>query len=305
MKPDYPPLPRPGTEVYALPGGPPQGVKRPSAGVTTHILPGFRTTLSFTIFYLSLIVIIPLIALILRPWEKGIDAFLGVITDRRVLSALWVSFSLAFYAAVVNLFAGLMVAWVLTRYRFPGKALLDAFVDLPFALPTAVAGISLCTLYAANGWVGQWLAQLGIKVAYTPLGIFVALVFIGLPFVVRSVQPVLADFDAEVEEAAITLGATPFQTARRVIIPALAPALLTGFSLAFARAVGEYGSVIFIAGNMPFISEISPLLIVIKLEEFDYAGAASVALIMLLISFSILAVTNAALLWLGRRGRTA
>jgi sulfate/thiosulfate transport system permease protein len=301
MKPDYPPLPRPGTEVYALPGGPPQGVKRPSA--STHILPGFKTTLSFTVFYLSLIVVIPLVALIIRPWEKGLDGFVSVLTDKRVLSALWISFSLAFYAAVVNLFAGLVVAWVLTRYRFPGKALFDAFVDLPFALPTAVAGISLCTLYAANGWVGHLLAPLGIKVAYTPLGIFVALVFIGLPFVVRSVQPVLADFDAEVEEAAITLGATPFQTARRVIIPALAPALLTGFSLAFARAVGEYGSVIFIAGNMPYISEISPLLIVIKLEEFDYAGAASVALIMLLISFSILAVTNATLLWMGRRGR--
>jgi len=305
MKPDFPPLPHPGTEVYALPGGPPQGVKRPSVGGRSRILPGFKTTLSFTIFYLSLIVIIPLIALAIRPWEHGLSGFINVLTDTRVQHALWLSFSLSFYAALVNLFAGLVVAWVLTRYRFPGKGLFDAFVDLPFALPTAVAGISLCSLYAPNGWVGQFLEPYGIKVAYTPIGIFIALVFIGLPFVVRSVQPVLADFDAEVEEAAITLGATPFQTARRVIIPALAPALLTGFSLAFARAVGEYGSVIFIAGNMPNVSEISPLLIVIKLEEYDYAGAASVALVMMMISFAILAVTNAALLWLGRRGRTA
>ncbi|WP_083811439.1 sulfate ABC transporter permease subunit CysT [Asticcacaulis biprosthecium] len=270
---------------------------------TNRVLPGFKVSLGFTIAYVSLIVLIPLAALAARPWEHGWAGFWSVLTDGRVLASLRLSFVTAAAAATLNLFVGMIIAWVLTRYKFPGVKILDAFVDLPFALPTAVAGIALCTLYATNGWVGSLFAPFGIKIAYTPIGIFIALVFVGLPFVVRSVQPVLADFDAEVEEAALTLGASPFQTAVRVILPGLAPALLTGFSLAMARAVGEYGSVIFIAGNMPYVSEITPQLIIIKLQEYDYAGAASVGLIMLLWSLVILAVINAAQLWLFKRGR--
>ncbi|WKL58836.1 sulfate ABC transporter permease subunit CysT [Asticcacaulis sp. ZE23SCel15] len=282
----------------------PEGFKPPKATHRTqHVLPGFHASLGITLTYLSLIVLLPLVALVLRPWEAGLDGFIRTVTDVRVVKALQLSFTTAFWAAVVNLFAGLIVAWVLTRYEFPGKKIIDAIVDLPFALPTAVAGVSLSSLYAPNGWVGSLFDPMGIKIAYTPIGIFIALVFIGLPFVVRSVQPVLAEFDAEVEEAALTLGATPMQTAIRVILPSLAPALITGFSLAFARAVGEYGSVIFIAGNMPYISEISPLLIVIKLEEFDYAGAASVAIAMLALSFTILLATNFVQVLLSRRGR--
>ena len=281
----------------------PEGFKPPRTDLhSTRVLPGFKSSLTLTLTYLSLIVLIPLAALVARPWEHGLEGFLFVLTDPRVIASLRLTFGVAAAAALLNLFVGLIIAWVLTRYAFPGKRLLDAFVDLPFALPTAVAGIALCTLYAPNGWIGALLAPLGIKVAYTPLGIFVALVFVGLPFVVRSVQPVLAEFDAEVEEAALTLGASPIQTAVRVILPSLAPALLSGFSLALARAVGEYGSVIFIAGNMPYVSEITPLLIVIKLQEFDYAGAASVALVMLLLSFVVLIIMNALQLWLGRQG---
>ena len=281
----------------------PEGFKPPRTDLhSTRVLPGFKSSLTLTLTYLSLIVLIPLAALVARPWEHGLEGFLFVLTDPRVIASLRLTFGVAAAAALLNLFVGLIIAWVLTRYAFPGKRLLDAFVDLPFALPTAVAGIALCTLYAPNGWIGALLAPLGIKVAYTPLGIFVALVFVGLPFVVRSVQPVLAEFDAEVEEAALTLGASPVQTAVRVILPSLAPALLSGFSLALARAVGEYGSVIFIAGNMPYVSEITPLLIVIKLQEFDYAGAASVALVMLLLSFIVLIIMNALQLWLGRQG---
>ncbi len=284
----------------------PEGFHPPKAAAhTARVLPGFKSSLTLTITYLSLIVLIPLAALIARPWENGWSGFWFVATDPRLLASLRLTFGVAALAAVLNLFVGLLIAWVLTRYSFPGKRLLDALVDLPFALPTAVAGVALCTLYAPNGWLGQIFGLAGIKVAYTPLGIFVALVFVGLPFVVRSVQPVLAEFDAEVEEAARTLGATELQTAIRVILPGLAPALLSGFSLALARAVGEYGSVIFIAGNMPYISEITPLLIVIKLQEFDYAGAASVALIMLGLSFTILIAINAVQLWLNRRGQGA
>ena len=266
------------------------------------ILPSFAPAMGFTLFYLSLIVLVPLAALIARPWEHGWSGFWTTVTDPRVLAALRLSFGAAFLAAALNTVTGAIVAWVLVRYDFPGRRLADAMVDLPFALPTAVAGIALATVYAPNGWVGGLLAPLGIKVAYTPLGVFIALVAVGLPFIVRSVQPVLEDFDAEVEEAAHSLGARPWQRARLVILPAIAPALVTGFSLAFARAVGEYGSVIFIAGNMPMRSEIAPLLIIIKLEQFNYAGAASVGLAMLVLSFAALLVINLIQLMLARRG---
>jgi len=267
------------------------GFKRPS------VLPGFGMTLGFAVAYLSIIVLLPLSALVLRPATLGLEGFLGVLTDSRVLAALRLSFGAAFIAALVNAFFGLIVAWILVRYEFPGKRIVDALVDLPFALPTAVAGIALATIYAPNGWIGGLVAPLGIKIAFTPLGVLLALVFIGLPFVVRSLQPVLQDLDKEVEEAAVSLGANRAQTFRLVILPALMPALLTGFALAFARAVGEYGSVIFIAGNMPLVSEIAPLLIVIKLEQFDYAGAAAIGVIMLAASFLILLVINLVQRW--------
>ena len=270
----------------------PDDFKAPGLHVRTRVLPGFRITLGLTVFYLSVMVVIPLIALIARPWEHGLTGVMFVLTDPRVLHALWISFSIALAAAFVNVFAGLAVAWSLTRYSFPGRRLLDAFIDLPFALPTAVAGIALSSLYAGNGWLGQALNAVGLKVAYTPLGIFVALVFIGLPFIVRSVQPVLAEFEAEIEEAAQTLGANGWQSLTRIVLPALMPSLVTGFSLALARGVGEYGSVIFIAGNMPYVSEIAPLLIVIKLQEFDYAGAAAVGVVMLALSLLILVLLN-------------
>ena len=267
------------------------------------LLPGFRPALGFTLFYLCLIVLLPMAALVARPWEHGLGGFIHTVTDPRVLAALRLSFSAAFAAAAINAVMGLIVAWALVRYEFPGKRLADALVDVPFALPTAVAGIALAAIYAPNGWVGGLFAPLGIKIAYTPLGVFVALTAVGLPFVVRSVQPVLQDIDAEVEEAALTLGATTRQRAFKVILPAVLPALITGFSLAFARAVGEYGSVIFIAGNLPMKSEIAPLLIIIKLEQFDYAGAASVGLAMLILSFASLLVINLCQLVLARRGR--
>ena len=266
------------------------------------ILPGFAPALGFTLFYLSVIVLIPLAALIARPWEHGVAGFWHTVTDPRVLAALRLSFTASFAAAVVNVVMGLVVAWALVRYDFPGKRLADAAVDLPFALPTAVAGIALATIYARNGWVGSLFDPYGIKIAYTPIGVFVALVAVGLPFVVRSVQPVLQDFEAEIEEAALTLGAHPWQSAVRVIFPAILPALITGFSLAFARAVGEYGSVIFIAGNMPMKSEIAPLLIIIKLEQFNYAGAASVGLAMLTLSFLALLAVNLVQLHFARKG---
>jgi sulfate transport system permease protein len=264
---------------------------------TPSVLPGFGLALGVTLFWLSALVLIPLVALIARPWELGWDGFWTVATSPRVVSALRLSFGAAFIAALINLIFGSIVAWVLVRYQFPGKKLLDAFVDLPFALPTAVAGIALTTLYAPNGWLGAPLDALGLKVAYTPLGVVVALTFIGLPFVVRTVQPVLEDLDQETEEAAATLGATRLLTLTQVIFPQIAPALATGFTLAFARAVGEYGSVVFIAGNLPLKSEIAPLLIIIKLEEFDYAGAAAIGVVMLATSFVLLLVINIAHRW--------
>jgi len=267
---------------------------RPSA------LPGFGLTLGFSVTYLSLIVLIPLAVLVWRAGTLGLDGIWHVATTPRVLAALEVSFVTSALAALLNAVFGTVVAWVLVRYDFPGRRLLDAAVDLPFALPTAVAGIALAALYAPNGWIGALFAAWGIKIAFTPFGIFIALVFIGLPFVVRTVQPVLQDLDREVEEASATLGARRGQTVFRVVLPALMPALITGLALAFARGVGEYGSVIFIAGNMPFVSEIAPLLIVIRLEEFDYAGAAAIATTMLAISFVTLLIINS-IQALGRR----
>jgi sulfate transport system permease protein len=266
------------------------------------VLPGFGPALGLALLYLSLIVLIPLAALIARPWEHGLAAAWRAIADPRALAALRFSFSMALAAAVINAVMGLAVAWVLVRYAFPGRRLLDAAVDLPFALPTAVAGIALTAVYGPHGWIGGLLAPLGVKIAYTPLGVFIALAAVGLPFVVRSVQPVLQDLDAEVEEAAITLGASAWRRAVSVILPTVLPALVSGFALALARAVGEYGSVIFIAGNMPMRSEIAPLLIVIKLAQFDYAGAAAIGLAMLAISFSVLIAVNLLQLALARRG---
>ncbi|MDZ3836516.1 MAG: sulfate ABC transporter permease subunit CysT [Rhodospirillales bacterium] len=261
------------------------------------VLPGFGPALGFTLAYLSLIVLIPLAALVLRPVELGFAGFIAAVSEPRVVAALQLSFGASLIAASVNAVFGLIVAWVLVRYRFPGKRLVDALVDLPFALPTAVAGVALTALYAPNGWIGSLLAPLGVQVAFTPLGIVVALVFIGLPFVVRTVQPVLQDIEREVEEAAASLGASRLQALVRVILPAILPALLTGYALALARAVGEYGSVIFIAGNMPMVSEIAPLLIVIKLEQYDYAGAAAVGVAMLIIAFVMLLVLNLLQRW--------
>ena len=261
------------------------------------VLPGFGLTLGFALFYLSVIVLIPLAALLLRPWELGVDGVIAAVTAPRVVAALQLSFGAALIASLINAVFGLIVAWMLVRYDFPGKRIIDALVDLPFALPTAVAGIALTTLYAPNGWIGQYLEPLGIKVAYTPLGVVFALTFIGLPFVVRSVQPVLADLEKEFEEAAASLGATRAQTFRRVIFPAVLPSWLTGVALAFARAVGEYGSVIFIAGNMPMVSEIAPLMIITKLEQYDYAGATAIALAMLILSFVLLLAINALQGW--------
>ena len=257
-------------------------LKRPSA------IPGFGLALGFTLTYLSLIVLIPLAALVLKSATRGFEGFWEVVTGPRTLAALDLSFFISLFAATVNAVFGVIIAWVLVRYRFPGRRLLDAFVDLPFALPTAVAGIALTAIYAPNGWIGSLFEPFGIKIAYTRLGIAIALIFIGLPFVVRTVQPVLEEFDRELEEASATLGANRRQTVFRVMLPTLMPAILTGFALALARAVGEYGSVIFIAGNMPFYSEIAPLLIIIRLEEFGYAQAAAIGAAMLIISFGIL-----------------
>jgi sulfate/thiosulfate transport system permease protein len=264
------------------------------------VLPGFGLSLGFTLFYLGLLILIPLSTVFLKTASLTRSAFWDTVTGPRALAAYRLSLGASCIAAAINLVFGVLVAWVLERYRFPGRRLVDAFVDLPFALPTAVAGIALATLYAKNGWIGRWLDPLGIEVAYTRLGVVVALTFIGLPFVVRTVQPVLADLDPEVEEAAASLGANRLQTFGRVILPELVPAALTGFVLAFARALGEYGSVIFIAGNMPMKSEITPLLIMIKLEQFDYAGATAIALVFLVASFTLLLLVNL-LAW--RRGR--
>jgi sulfate transport system permease protein len=265
------------------------------------VMPGFGLSLGYTIFYLSLIVLIPLAGVFFKASQLGLDGLWNVVTSARVASALKLSFGAALVAASLNAIFGLLVAWVFVRYDFPGKKLLDAAIDLPFALPTAVAGIALTALYAGNGWIGQYLEPLGIKVAFTPLGVIVAMTFIGLPFVVRTVQPVLEEAEKELEEAAASLGATRWQTITRVILPAVLPALLTGYTLSFARAVGEYGSIIFIAGNLPLKSEIAPLLIIIKLEEFDYAGATAVAATMLVISFFLLLIINLLQAWARRR----
>jgi sulfate transport system permease protein len=267
------------------------------------VLPGFPLALGLTLAYLGVIVIIPMAALVLKPWSLGIEGVWRELTDPRVLAALRLSFGTAALAALLDAVLGLIIAWTLVRYEFPGRKLIDAVVDLPFALPTAVAGIALTTLYAPNGPLGELAARIGIKTAYSPLGIFIALVFIGLPFVVRAIEPVLEDLDREVEEAARTLGASDIQRIAMVVLPALTPALISGATLAFARAVGEYGSVIFIAGNMPMRTEIAPLLIVIKLEEFDYAGAAAIGLAMLLISFGSLLAINGLQSYFARRGR--
>lgn len=266
------------------------------------VLPGFGLTLGLTLFYLSLIVLLPLAGLFIRSASLGVSGFIAAALDARALAAYRLSFGMAFAAAVINAVFGLLVAWVLVRYRFPGKRLLDGFVDLPFALPTAVAGIALAALYAPNGWIGQFFQMAGIRVAFTPWGVLIALVFIGLPFVVRTVEPILQDMDSEVEEAAISLGATRTQTFWRVLFPALLPALMTGFALAFARGVGEYGSVIFIAGNLPMVSEIAPLLIVTKLEQYQYEGATAIGAVMLVASFAILLVINLLQRWARAQG---
>jgi sulfate transport system permease protein len=261
------------------------------------VLPGFNLALGFTLLYLSLVVLIPISAAFIRTAELTLPEFWNVVTTPRVLASYRLTFGASFAAALLNAIFGLLIAWVLVRYPFPGKKLVDALVDLPFALPTAVAGIALTALYAGNGWIGQYLEPLGLKIAFTPAGVFVALTFIGLPFVVRTVQPVLEDLEPELEEAAATLGASRLQTFLRVIFPAIFPALVTGFALAFARAIGEYGSVIFIAGNMPMISEITPLLIITKLEQYDYAGATALAVVMLVISFVLLLIINLLQWW--------
>ena len=266
-----------------------------------RILPGFGLTLGYTMLYLSLLVLIPLSAVFIRSMGSGWGHFWEVVTAPRVLASLRLSFSASVVAALINVIFGLIVSWVLVRYTFPFKQFIDAMVDLPFALPTAVAGIALTALYAPNGWLGAWLKSLGITVAFTPLGIIMALTFIGLPFVVRTLQPVLEELDKEVEQAAASLGASALQTFSHVVFPALWPALLTGFTLAFARAIGEYGSVIFIAGNMPMKSEIAPLLIVSKLEQYDYAGATAIAVVMLVLSFTLMFGINALQNWASTR----
>lgn len=267
--------------------------KRPSK----RVLPGFRLTLGYTVLYLSLIVLIPIFALFLKTFTLSWDQFVAAVTSPRVLASYRLTFGASLIAALVNLVFGLLLAWVLVRYKFPGKKLVDALVDLPFALPTAVAGISLTALLAGNGWLGQYLEPMGIKLAFTPAGIVIALIFVGMPFVVRTVQPVLQDAEKELEEAATSLGATRLQIFTKVLLPHIMPALMTGFAMAFARAIGEYGSVIFIAGNMPMISEITPLIIIGKLEQYDYAGATAVAVVMLVMSFILLLIINALQAW--------
>ena len=272
----------------------------------SRVLPGFGLSLGFTLAYLSLIVLIPLSAVFIKSLGIGWDGLWEILSSDRILKSLQLSFTAAIVAALVNVVFGLLLAWCLVRYSFPGKRIVDALVDLPFALPTAVAGIALTSLYAPTGWIGQYLEPIGIQVAYTPIGITLALIFIGLPFVVRTVQPVLSDLETELEEAASALGANRFQIVTKVIFPILLPALITGFALAFARGVGEYGSVIFSAGNQPFETEIAPLMIISRLEEYDYAGATTIAVVMLLISFVMLFLINLLQAWASRRtGRTA
>ena len=283
----------------AMPGNAPVHAKpgrRPG-----RVIPGFGLSLGFTLFYLALIVLIPLSAVFLKTSTMDWAAFWETVTSERVVASYRLSFGASFIAALINVVFGGIVAWVLVRYQFPGKRFVDALVDLPFALPTAVAGITLTSLYAHNGWIGQYLAEWGIKVAFSPLGVVVALTFIGLPFVVRTVQPVLEEAERELEEAAASLGASPLQTFIRVVLPSITPALLTGFALAFARATGEYGSVIFIAGNLPMVSEITPLLIISKLEQYDYAGATAIAVVMLVFSFILLLAINLLQAWTRKR----
>ncbi len=269
----------------------------------TRVIPGFGLTMGYTIFYLSVIVLIPLAAMFVRAGGLGWEAFWTTISAPRVLASYRLTFGASLLAASLNVVFGFVVAWVLVRYPFPGKRVVDAMVDLPFALPTAVSGIALVTLYSPEGWIGRYLEAVGIKAVYTPLGIVLALTFIGLPFVVRTLQPALEDLDSEIEEAAATLGADRFQTLRRVIVPTVLPALLTGFTLAFARAVGEYGSVVFISGNMPMKTEIVPLLIMTKLEQYDAAGATALGVSMLVISFAMLLVVNGIQRTAGRHRR--
>jgi sulfate transport system permease protein len=278
-------------------GATPAGPKRKPR----RVLPGFGLSLGITLVYLSMIVLIPLSAVFIKTSGMGWDAFWATVSSPRVVATYRISFGLSLAAATINLFFGLLLAWVLVRYEFPLKKLVDALVDLPFALPTAVAGIALTAIYAGNGWIGAIFEPLGIKIAFGPLGILVALTFIGLPFIVRTVQPVLEDMETELEEAAASLGAHRWQTFRLVILPTLLPALLTGYALAFARAVGEYGSVIFIAGNIPFVSEITPLMIIGKLEQYDYPGATAIAAVMLVASFVLLLVINGLQAWSSKR----
>ena len=280
--------------MLAITAGSPPSSQRNAA---KRVLPGFRLTLGYTVVYLSLIVLIPISALFFKTFTLTFDQFWLAVTSPRVLASYKLTFGAALIAALVNLVFGLAAAWVLVRYKFPGKKIVDALVDLPFALPTAVAGISLTALLAGNGWLGQYLEPMGIKLAFTPAGVVIALIFVGLPFVVRTVQPVLEDFEKELEEAATSLDATRLQIFTKVILPHIAPALLTGFAMAFARAIGEYGAVIFIAGNMPMISEITPLIIIGKLEQYDFADATAVAVVMLVISFGLLLVINALQAW--------
>jgi len=270
-----------------------------------NVLPGFNLTLGYTLLYLSLIVLIPLSAAFIKTTELSLNEFWSVVTAPRVLASYRLTFGASLIGALINAVFGLLTAWVLVRYTFPGKKIIDALVDLPFALPTAVAGIALTAVYAGNGWIGSLLEPHGIKVAFTPIGVIIALTFIGLPFVVRTVQPVLEDLEAETEEAAASLGANRWQTFSKVILPTLWPALLTGFALAFARAIGEYGSVIFIAGNVPFVSEITPLIIITKLEQYEYASATAVAVVMLIISFLLLFAINGLQWWMTRRNGTS
>jgi sulfate transport system permease protein len=283
----------------AVPGA---GLTRAPRRTARRVLPGFKLTLGFTLFYLSVIVLIPLSALLFKTFTLTWEQFVFAVSSPRVMAAYRLTFGASFIAAVVNAFFGLLIAWVLVRYSFPGKKIIDALVDLPFALPTAMAGISLTALLASNGWIGSLLEPYGVQLAFNRNGVVIALIFIGLPFVVRTVQPVLEDAEKELEEAATCLGATRWQTFRYVIFPTVAPALLTGFAMAFARAIGEYGSVIFIAGNMPMVSEITPLIIIGKLEQYDYAGATAVAVVLLVISFALLLLINALQAWQRKRG---
>jgi sulfate/thiosulfate transport system permease protein len=273
-----------------------------TAGKRRSVLPGFGLTMGFTLMYLSVLVLIPFVAMFVRALELTWPELWALISSERAVASYQLSFGASLVAAVVNLFFGLMTAWVLVRYTFPGKKIIDALVDLPFALPTAVAGIALTGIYATTGWVGQYFEPFGIRISYTVIGVIIALTFIGLPFVVRTVQPVLQDLEAEVEEAAATLGASRWQTFRRVLLPSLVPALLTGFAMAFARAVGEYGSVVFIAGNIPFRTEITPLPIIIRLEQYDFAGAAAIGGVMLIAAFLLLLIINGLQVWSGARG---